>query len=368
MDLLLAPIVITPTKALTPSHVKGLLWLDVLYKSTSRLADVTYLWNLRPYNVTAQTMEYWEYLDRTFGADVDYSTWSEPALTAPYVRMHAERAQAPFPALRPYQHAVEAEGYVHPASRRLVELWRAHLARLGVADPGIATNDAPALSVEDVASMLAERGLCLDHRRYGGPLFVDATAHGLPLRRVVTADGQANYVMSALRQLLPLVGRHDRLLLVCEPDIEADYVLLQSVLSVFGADVSRLTLGRVALGSSLASSRHGGWERWTVDALTDVALADFSPAAVRLGLRLYFIAVLARDSGRAFEPQVLRKQLRRAERLLAAPCRDDEAAGRDFLAPLARRHGWVDPYRLTASLLERHRAPAPRTVLEDVFL
>jgi hypothetical protein len=174
--------------------------------------------------------------------------------------------------------------------------------------------------------------------------------------------------MSALRQLLPLAGRCDRLLLVCDRDIEADHVLLQRVLSVFGASVSRLTLGRVALGNSLASSRHGGWEDCTVDALTESALSEFSPAAVRLGLRLYFIAVLARDSGRRFELHVLRKQLRRAERLLGAARRADETPGQEFLAALAGRHGWVDPYRLTASLLERHRAPAPRAVLEEVFL
>src|SRR3954471_14734317 len=96
MSLLLAPIVITPTKALTPSHVKGLLWLDVLWRSTALVGEVTSLWNLRPYNVTAQTLEYWEYLDRTFGAETDYSEWSELELSKPYVEMHATGAQGLF--------------------------------------------------------------------------------------------------------------------------------------------------------------------------------------------------------------------------------------------------------------------------------
>jgi len=43
--ILLAPIAITPTKPLTPSHVKALLWLDTLYKATARVHDVAYLYN-----------------------------------------------------------------------------------------------------------------------------------------------------------------------------------------------------------------------------------------------------------------------------------------------------------------------------------
>lgn len=369
MRLLLAPIVITPTKLLTPSHVKGLLWLDVLYKSTRRLADVTYLWNLRPHNVTAQTLEYWEYVDRTLGPDADYSAWTDLELTAPYVRMHAERAQAPFAALRPYLEAVERDGYVHPASRRLVAIWREQFRRLNLHDPGLDANDPPGMSVEEVVAALAERGLCLDHRRYGGPLYLDATAHGLPLRRAIGPDGQANYLVCSLRQLLPLVSGYDRILLVYDRELDADHVLLDRLLTAFGAKVARLSIGRVPLGGEVRSSRHGGWEQHTVDALADRALADVDAEAFWVGLRLYFIAVLTRDAPTSYRAEVLRKQLRRAARLLdERPPPAGEPAFRAFLESKLAGGGYVDPYRLTVSLVDRHK-PVPRgDLLEEVFL
>ncbi len=369
MRLLLAPIVITPTKLLTPSHVKGLMWLDVLYKSTSRLADITYLWNLRPHNVTAQTLEYWEYLDRTLGPDADYDGWSDLELSAPYVRMHAEQAKAPFSELRPYLEAVERDGYVHPASQRLIGIWQEQFRRLNLHDPGLATNDPPGLGVEEVVAALAERGLCLDHRRYGGPVYLDATDRGVPLRRAVGADGQANYLICSLRQLLPLVGDYDRILLAYDRELDTDHVLLDHLLTAFGAKVTRLSLGRVPLDGSIHSSRHGGWESHTVDALADRALADFDQDAFWLGLRLYFIAVLTRESPASFSADVLRKQLQRAVRLIDnGGERVDDDAYRAFLETKLADGGYVDPYRLTVSLNERHKPVPKGNLLDEVFL
>lgn len=366
--ILLAPVVVTPTKLLTPSHVKAMLWLDVLFKSTSLLAQVTYLWNLRPYNVTAQTLQFWEYLDRTLGEDVDYSGWSELDLSMRYVRLHAEREQAPFAPLRPYLEAVERDGYVHPASRRLIAIWREHVRLLGLHDPGLDANDPPGQSVDEVIARLDERGLCLDHRRQGGPVFLDATAAGLPLRRAVTADGQANYLVCALRHLLPLIDHHDHVLLVFDRELEADYVLLDRLLTAFGARVTRLPIGRVPLNGSSASSRYGGWEQHTVDALREQALARFEPAAFLLGLRLYFIAVLARSSPQSFSADLLHKQCRRASRLLDAdPVRVEEQPYRVFLTSKLTGGVYVDPYRLTVSLLQRHRTVPSGNMLDGVF-
>src|SRR5688572_13562473 len=48
----LAPVTITPTKPLTLSHAKGLLWLDVMYRATREVAPTTYEWNPRVANLT----------------------------------------------------------------------------------------------------------------------------------------------------------------------------------------------------------------------------------------------------------------------------------------------------------------------------
>lgn len=369
MRLLLAPIVITPTKALTPSHVKGLLWLDVLARGTALVDEVTCLWNLRPYNVTAQTLEYWEYLDRTYGPETDYSAWSELELSKPYVEMHATAAQGPFAALRPYREAVEEEGYLHPASRRLLEIWSGHLRRLAVADHGLARNEPPGLSVEQVVETLEGSSLCLDHRRYGGPFYLDASAAGLPLRQGITAEGHANYLLCVLRELLPMLPAHDRVLLVHDKEIEADYVLLERILTALGSEVSRLSIGRVPIDGKVQSSRFGGWERYMVDALYEAATAEFDADEFRLAMRLYFIAVLARDSPQPLRLEVLRKQLRRARRLLASEegAFDPEEL-RSFLAGQRSDAGYVDPYRLTASLFDKRRRLPRRALLDSVFV
>jgi hypothetical protein len=368
MGLLVAPIVITPTKALTPSHVKGLLWLDVLIRSTALVEDVTCLWNLRPYNVTAQTLEYWEYLDRTIGPSVDYSDWGELELSKPYVEMHATGAQGSFGALKPYREAVEGEGYVHPASKRLLEIWGDHLSQLAIEDHGLNRNDPPGLSVEEVMEALDRRSLCLDHRGYGGPAYLDGTAEGLPLRQGITPEGHANYLLCVLRELLPMLPEHDRVLLVHDKEIEADYVLLERILAEFGTEVSRLSIGRVPIDGKVQSSRFGGWERYMVDSMYEAAVAEFDPVEFHLAMRLYFIAVLSRDSAQPLRLEVLHKQLRRARKLLAS---EDEGTGagelRSFVAGQRADDGHVDPYRLTASLFEKHRPVPRRALLDAVF-
>jgi hypothetical protein len=360
--------VITPTKALTPSHVKGLLWLDVLYRGTSLLHDTSCLWNLRPYNVTAQTLGYWEYLDRTLGHDQDYCSWSELELSKPYIEMHAKGAPRSFAALRPYLEAVERDGYVHPASRRMLDIWKIHLSRLNVYDHGLARNDQPGLSVGDVIDALDDRSLLVDHRPYGGPAYLDATAHGLPLRQAITPEGHANYLVCVLRQLLPQIDEHDRVVLVHDKEIESDYVLLDRVLRRFGATVSRLSLGRVPIDGTVQSSRFGGWEAYMVDALYNAAMQEFSPEEFALAMRLYFVAVLTRDSPQTFRPDVLRKQLTRARRLLTSAADDAHDDPRSFLRANLVDDCYVDPYRVTVSLFEKHRPVPVRALLDEILV
>jgi hypothetical protein len=57
--VLLAPVTVTPTKPLTPSHLKGLLWTDVMYRATAAVADVTYRYSHTTYNQTEQTLGFW---------------------------------------------------------------------------------------------------------------------------------------------------------------------------------------------------------------------------------------------------------------------------------------------------------------------
>ena len=97
--VLLAPVTVTPSKPLTPSHLKGLLWTDIAYRATAQVADVDYRCSHTTYFRTEQTLGFWEFLDRTVG-DTDYSGLTEERIGELYVRQkRAPRASAD--ALRP---------------------------------------------------------------------------------------------------------------------------------------------------------------------------------------------------------------------------------------------------------------------------
>ncbi|HEU5110318.1 MAG TPA: hypothetical protein VFT95_17390 [Micromonosporaceae bacterium] len=368
--VLLAPVTVTPTKPLTPSHLKGLLWTDVMCRATGRLLDVTYRYSPTAYHPTEQTLGFWEYLDRTVG-DTDYSTFTEEDVGKYYVDFRAAGERVPAAALAPYADAVE-QGWVHPASVRVLERWSAHYARLGLRDPGLLAHQPPGLGLEETVARLAERDLCLDLRGHGGHVYLDATRHGVPLRQVVTADGRPNLLACALRELVPLVPAYDEVVLLHDRELEADYVLLQRVLSHFGPAVRRVALGRVPIDGRIRPARYGDWGATTAGALLDAAEADHDDAAVRLGMRLYFIAGLGPGQRESFRHDLLRQSLTRAARMLAADRAGDRpvdpAPVPEVLARHRGGHLHVDPYRLTCALLARHRPGPSPDLLSAVYL
>lgn len=364
--VLLAPVTITPSKPLGPSHLKGLFWTDVMYRATGALAEVDYRFSHTTYHLTEQTLAFWEFLDRTRG-DTDYTELSEDDIGMLYVRHRAAQEQAPAAALRPYADAVEQHGWVHPAATRVLELWRTQYARLGLHDPELLAHQPPGLGLEEMLERLRARGLCLDHRDLGGPVYLDLTRHGLPLRRIVTADGRPNYLACALRELLPLAPDYDEVVFLYDPDLDPDYQLLARVLAPLGPTVHRVPVGRVPVDGEIRSARAGGWRGQDAAALLD-ATSGHDEAAVHLGMRLYFIATLGPGQGQSHRPDLLRQCLKRAERLLAGapPTAADGLAER--LGAHRRDHVYVDPYRLTSGLLARHRAAPARDLLSAVFL
>jgi hypothetical protein len=372
-SVLLAPVTVTPTKPLTPSHLKGLLWTDVMYRATKLVADVTLRYSHTTYHLTEHVLGFWEYLDRTQG-DIDYSAFTDTEIGQLYVAFRQVRAPATPAALRPYADAVEQAGWVHPASRRMLELWCGQFARMGLHDPGLTAHQPPGYALEEMVEHLAAHGMCLDLRPEGGPVYLDATRHGMPLRQIISSDGSANYLACALRELLPLVGGFDEVVLLHDNGLDADYRLLQRVLSraseagAYGATVRRVGVGRVPIDGRVASARHGGWAGLTAPALLDI-LGRFGPAELRLGLRLYFIAVLGRGAGQSMRRDLLEGTVGRGARLLAAARGSEPGADVAEILTECRAVGGthVDSYRLTSRLLARHRPPAPERLLLGVY-
>ncbi|MFG3053169.1 hypothetical protein ACGFZP_19765 [Kitasatospora sp. NPDC048239] len=370
--VLVAPVTVTPSKPLTPSHLKGLLWTDVMYRATGRLADVTFRYSPTTYRPTEQTLGFWYYLDQTHG-DTDYSVLSEEDIGELYVRFRADAAAVPADRLQPYADAVEHTDWVHPAGARVLQLWTGHYARLGLHDPGLKAHQPPGLGLEEAIDRLARAGTVLDQRPEGGPVYLDATRFGLPLRQIVAADGRPNYLACALRELLPLAPGYDEIVLLYDSGLDADYQLLERVLSATGPTVRRVPIGRVPIDGKITSARHGGWRDHAVGALLRALDDTCTPEAGRLGLRLYFIASLGPGQRESFRLDLLRQWAIRAERLLERS-RDADAeadpapALADRLGRHRRDHLYVDPYRLTTSLLGSRRPAPDRGLLSEVYL
>ena len=364
--ILLAPVTVTPSKPLTPSHLKGLLWTDVMYRACRLSARVDFRASHSCYHQTEQTLGFWEFLDRAVG-DVDYGEFDEQQIGALYMRFRADRSRPPSQALHPYAAAVE-QGWAHPSAARMLELWRGHYATLGLHDPGLGHWQPPGYSMAEVVDLLESAGICLDHRALGGPVFLDLTAEGMPLRQILGADGSPNLIGCALRDLLPLAPHYDEVVLLHDPELAADYRLLARALDRCGASARTVAVGRVPLDGRIASAREGGWQDVTADRLLPRLAARFGPAALRLGARVYFIAGLGPGDQQSFREDLLVHSTVRAERMLAAA---EERAARSP-AQIAERHRGgqhsTDPYRLTAGLLARHGPKPAMDLLEAVFL
>ncbi|MGW8746572.1 hypothetical protein [Streptomyces sp. NPDC055794] len=372
--VLIAPVTVTPTKALGLSHLKGLLWVDVMYRATRMLADrdVDYLYSNTTFNGTRQTAGFWEYLDRVHG-DLDPSAATEDEVGLLYTEFQTRGDPPGEAALLPYVRAVEQTGWTHPVSRRLLELWRGHFARLGMHDPGLTATRRPGLEFEETVERLAKHGLCLDTRDDGGPVYLDATAQGLPLRPATSATGRPNYLGCALRDLLPAAEEYDEIVLLHDRELTEDYVLLQKLLGALGgARAHRVCLDRVPLDGVVRSSRHGVAHGHTVAGLTGALRDQASPEAVRLGMRLYFVAGLGKgENGQSYREDLLRQTVQRAAGLLARedpPSAPDVPSAPEFVRRQTGGRAHVDPYRLTSALLRRHRPVPLRAVATAVYL
>jgi hypothetical protein len=92
-----------------------------------------------------------------------------------------------------------------------------------------------AWSTDTTLEALAHRLLIVDHRRFGGPVYLDGPRWGMPIRQLVGADGHADHLMPILRELLPMVRPGRLFLLPFDTGLVADHALLERILAEFGA-------------------------------------------------------------------------------------------------------------------------------------
>jgi hypothetical protein len=346
--VLVAPVTVGPTKPLTPTHLKYLLSLDVMRRATATFVDVTFLYRHASYHDSQQITGFWSYLDDRH-PDRDYAGVSEEEIGELYATYHREWTDHPTD-LRPRHDGP------HAVSARLLDIWADHYRMLGMVDPAMGRDGPPLADTEDVLALLSDRQLCVDGRALGAPTYLDATEVGLPLRVVVGADGRPNYLMPLLRELVPQLAAHHLVVLAHDVELRTDYRTVAHVLTALGATVVRFEVPRVPLGGVARSTRHGGWQGYTLGAFAGPLIEAHGLDAFRLGMRLYLIAGLGRTARDSFSVGQLRRWIRRARHLLDWNGGDPSATCRDLGAYLMARtgaRGYADPYRVMTTLLCR---------------
>lgn len=368
MSTLYAPVGITPTKPLTPSHLKGVLLLDFMRRFEGLFAPGTVWHNRRPWDISLQTIRFWDYLDREHGG-VDFSTMSEGDIGALYIDCHRAGALPAADRVAAYTGRIEAEGYVHAASHRILELWGEVFATLGLAREALFHSAPFGFDQEAVLARLHAQDMVLDQRRFGGGVYLDLTDEGRPLRVLVSEDGLSNYLLAILRDLLACAPRHDIVCLYHDSGIQRDYEALARVLERLGVRCRRIGFTRVPVDGQVLSAKQGGWERYTAALLLERVAGGANCAEIRLGFRLYFLHALGLRQPASYSDEGLGECLERARRLLAvhepAPL---TAADRAALGRLMKRDGSANVYGALAVLDQKKAAPGLRHAVLQCLL
>lgn len=368
MSTLYAPVGITPTKPLTPSHLKGVLQLDFMQRFEGLFTPGTMWHNRRPWDISLQTIRFWDYLDREH-CGVDFSAMGEGDIGALYIDCHRSGALPAADRVAAYASRIEAEGYVHPASHRILALWGEVFDTLGVSQDALFHSAPFGLDQEAVLARLHAHDMVLDQRRFGGGVYLDLTDEGRPLRLLMSEDGLPNYLLAILRDLLDRAPQHDAVCLYHDSGIERDYEALMRVLQRLGLRCRRVGFTRVPVDGQVLSAKQGGWEQYTGALLLKRVAGGASGAEIRLGFRLYFLHALGLRHPASYSDEGLGACLERARRLLAAhepapPTAADQAA----LENLMKRDGSANVYAALAVLDQKKAAPGLRHAVLQCLL
>ncbi len=355
----IAPVSITPTKPLVPSHYKSLIWLDVLIKCLSEVHDVTLLNNRVLSFLNLQTMNFWHYLDHVL-PEASYTDKPELWIGKHYVASNSRLVGEGMPedGFDQYKAKIERDGWMHPSASRLFDIWTGNCAQLNISASLIAKDRPLDLTTDALLTILADMNCILDLREIGGEVYIDFTDEGIPLRKLVDVTGTENYFAGILRSLVPVAEHTDSIYLLCDEQLSADYWILVKILTRLGVHATRVTLGRVPLDGQVQSSRHGGWEQYLFDGFAEPLLQSFPQRAFSLGMRFYFVCVLGQSEGISFSVDRLKVCVQKAERLLdilPPPVSVPELSS--FIASKMRPGYLLNPYLMVSELYGKKVSP-----------
>lgn len=353
---LYAPVGITPTKPLTPSHLKGLLLLDSLHKIGSTFTKTGVWHNRRTWDTSLQTIRFWIFLDN-FHPLADYKSLTEIEIGDLYVECFQSKVLPTENEVAYYIYLVEQEGYVHPASQRIIEVWGHTFDVLGLDNSALLHSTSFCLSQQELLERLQAKNLLLDQRHFGGPVFLDMTSQGQQLRTLISEHGTPNYLIAILRDLLAHAKDCKSICLYHDAGVERDYVLLEKILKNFDICCQRTSFSRVPVQGRVVSAKNGGWHNYTAGTLLERVASGYSRTEIRLGFRLYFLHSIGLKNPKTYTDDGLKDSLMSARKILHE-IEDCSALNTDDHSwqKLRGSNGGVNVYG-SLSILKQKKAP-----------
>jgi hypothetical protein len=281
------PVGITPTKPLTPTHVRGLLHLDGLVRLHKRVSPVRIAHNRRLWDLSQQTLQFWDWLDRHH-AGTDFQSLSDDQVGHLYVQCAKSGHKVPAADMRALWHRTHDEGYVHPASQALLRTWLPQLDHIGVDASALLLAHQPAATEGELMDTLASQDLLIDQRDVGGGVYVDLTLQGSGLRQLISEDGVPNYLHGLLREAIDLARQRVDVILFSDSSVERDFLLIERVMQGLGRKVARVNFPRVLVnGQPLSYRQDGGF--YTLSSMLERDAGRHTQREMRLALRLLFL-------------------------------------------------------------------------------
>lgn len=329
MSLAYFPVGITPTKPLTPTHVRGLLHLDGLVRLHRRIAPVTIAHNRRLWDLSQQTLVFWDWLDKHHQG-ADFTDVSDDQVGHLYVQCAKSGYKAPAADLRAQWRRTHDQGYVHPASQALLRTWLPQLDHIGVDASILLQSHRPTTNEGELLDTLASQGVLIDQREVGGGTYVDLSQQGAGLRQLISEEGVPNYLHGLLREAIALAHQRVHVALFCDTSVERDFLLVERILKGLGRRVTRVAFPRVLVnGLPLSYRQDGGF--YTLSSMLARDAGRHTQRETRLALRLLFLQMHGIKRAFDFSWDRLDRAYALARRTIAQlegsrPLDDDEAA------------------------------------------
>lgn len=313
MKTALFPVGITPTKFLTPTHVKGILQIDLYRRLLMVSGHVDLIYNRRIWDSSLQTLHLWNQLNQTESGR-SFETTSDLEISKLY-SLASKAKPVDISPRRALQERVVRDGYIHPVSIRITEIWAQQLSRIGI-DSDFLSTSQPLTPFDTVLDEIRRCSYLLDYDAIGGGAYLDMTDQNFALRQLRSKTGEYNYLVPMISVVRQLTISYERVILCCDISVTRDFQLLQKMFETKDTKLELKLINRVSLDGRDLSSKEGIPYRFSFAQSIEPFFHDYTRADIRLGLLLYFLHAIPPKGGRDFNQEELAEQIALAATVL----------------------------------------------------